>query len=179
MDANTIGCICVGAAGLVAALLSLPFFMRGRSLRRRCTAETVGKVIKHRIAGGSNAKSVAPVAEFSVNGRTYTAYRHYKGVVSTNISTPEMEKVFGQGDGFYISENDIFHIHTTGIYHNYRVLGEQVWHIGSDVKVIYDPKKPKCAYIDKVVTSAKTAGIVLLSCGAGLMLISAIAYLLI
>lgn len=179
MDANTIGCICVGAAGLVAALLSLPFFMRERSLRKRCTAETVGKVVKYRISGGSNAKSVAPVAEFSVKGKTYTAYRHYKGVISTNICTPEMEKIFGQGDGFYISENDIFHIKTTGIYHNYRALGEQIWHIDSDVKVIYDQKKPKSAYIDKVVTSANIAGIVLLSCGVGLILISAIAYLLI
>ncbi len=48
-------------------------------------------------------------------------------------------------------------------------MAQETWPIGSKLPVVYDPKNPKCAYIDHVVTAAGTAGIVLLCVGLGLL----------
>ena len=38
MTATEIACLCIGAAGILTALLSLPFFCRGRALSKKCSA---------------------------------------------------------------------------------------------------------------------------------------------
>lgn len=119
MTAIEISCICVAGAGFLIVLISLPFFFRKMALKKNCTAKTVGTVIKHRISGGDNGRSVAPVVEYQVDGKKYKAYRHYRGVVSVKTIKPKLSELFGQNDDFYISDKDKFYIRTTGIYHDY------------------------------------------------------------
>ena len=58
MTATEIACLCIGAAGILTALLSLPFFCRGRALSKKCSARTTGTVQRYRI-GGENRQSHA------------------------------------------------------------------------------------------------------------------------
>ena len=44
---NLIACLAIGGAGILTALLSIPFFRRTGKLRRRCSARTEGTVIRY------------------------------------------------------------------------------------------------------------------------------------
>lgn len=176
MTALEISCLCVAGVGLLIALISVPFFLRAAALKKNCTAETTGKVVKYRIGGGDNGRSVAPVVKYQVNGRNYKAYRHYRGIVSVKKITPKISELFGQNDSFYISAKDKFCINTTGVYHDYRKIGERVWPIGTELPVVYNPNKPKQGFVEKVVVTGDIVGIVLVSVGSGLMLLAGIIF---
>ena len=150
---------------LVLVILGIVFLATGKRDVKRCTAKTTGHVIDYVVRGGDNGHSVAPKAEFTVNGQTYTATRKYKGVVSVHKSTLNPEKLAGEEDNFYISENDVFHMNTMGFYHDYRSLAASKWPLGSEITVYYDPKKPERAYVERVVSGKNTVGIVFLCVG--------------
>jgi hypothetical protein len=179
MTAMEISCLCVAGVGLLIILIAIPFFSRARALKKNCTETTTGIVIKHRIGGSDNGRSVAPVVEYCVNGKKYRAYRHYRGVVAVKKITPKMNELFGQNDGFYISKNDRFHLNATGVYHNYREMGERVWPKGSELPVVYNPEKPKQGFVEKVVVISDIVGFVLTGVGAGLLLLSVLIFMLI
>ena len=82
-----------------------------------------------------------------------------------------------ESDSFYI-QDDTFYINTIGVYHNYRLLAEEKWPIGTELPVFYNPKNPKQGFVEKVVTINKTVGIVLLCTGVGLIILSFISYIL-
>jgi len=178
MTALEISCICIMGVGLLTALVSVPFFTRARALKKNCTATTTGKVIKYKIGGGDNGRSVAPVVEYFVNGKKYKAYRHYRGVVAVKKITPKISELFGQNDSFYISGNDKFHFNAIGAYHNYRAIGERVWPKGSELPVVYNPEKPKQGFVEKVVVISDIVGIILAGMGAGLIFLSALILML-
>lgn len=164
----------VGIPGIILLLIGVLIGIFGRKKRKHCTAKTVGTVYGYRYSGGSGAGSVAPRAEFDVGGKTYKAYRHYKGVVATKKKiVPHPDCILGQQDSFWISEKDWFHINTKGVSTNYKKMGESVWPIGSEVEVIYDPDKPKHAYVEKVVTNP-VVPTVLICCGIFLMLMGSV-----
>ncbi len=178
MNELTISCICLAGAGLLLAIISMPFFLHKKAVRKNCTEKTKGKVVKYRFGGSGNLSSVAPVAEFDVNGRTFKAYRHYRAVSSKWQSTLDPNELFGQSDCIYISEKDIFHINAKGALTNYKKLAEEKWPLGSEMTVVYNPRKPRQAFVEKVVVISDIAGIILLSGGCGIMVIAGIAYML-
>ena len=82
---NLIACLAIGGAGILTALLSVPFFRHKGNLRRRCCARTEGTVIRyHYKPKQSGGPSIAPVAEFQADGKSYTARLHYKGVATVS-----------------------------------------------------------------------------------------------
>ncbi|CDE33589.1 MAG: DUF3592 domain-containing protein [Ruminococcus sp.] len=178
MTTELISCIAVGGAGILMMLFSLFFFLREKRIQKACTQQTVGTVIQYRYGGGTNGKSIAPVVTYEVGNRTYKAYRHYKGVASARKQTPNPNTCLGQKDCCWVSDREIFHIHTTGVYHHYAALARETWPLGSQLPVVYNPKNPKQAFVEKVVVCSKLVGIVLLCCGGGLVLIAGIAYVL-
>ncbi len=178
MNDLTISSICIAGAGLLLAIISIPFFLHKKAVRKNCTEETKGKVVKYRFRGSGNLSSIAPVVEFYVNGRKFKAYRHYRCVSSKYQSTHNPNEMFGQSDRFYISEKDVFHINTKGVFHNYKKLAEEKWPLGSEMTVVYNPRKPRQAFVEKVVVISGIVGTVFLSCGCGIMAIAGIAYML-
>lgn len=146
-----IGGGCVAAASLILFVIGIIMTVSGKKKIANCTEVTTGTVVKYRFSGGSGAVSVAPVAEFTVDGKTYKAYRHYMGVVSSLKKSPADNFTFGSEDTFFISDKDWFHVRLKGGYHNYNEFGKRVWPIGSEVTVLYNKAKPKQAYVDKVV----------------------------
>ena len=187
---NLIACLAIGGAGILTALLSIPFFRRTGKLRRRCSARTEGTVIRyHYQPKQSGGPSIAPVAAFQVNGVGYTARLHYKSAATVSKSA-----IFFRNDTdpktCIAVRNDIFHArlehhprsmeemaHIMGtdecifVRHHPRSMEEmarETWQPGSKLPVVYDPDDPRCAYIDHVVSKASVAGITLLCVGAGL-----------
>ena len=70
---NLIACLAIGGAGILTALLSIPFFRHTGMLRRKCSARTTGTVIRYRLQrrGSGCGTSIAPVVEFQAAGETY------------------------------------------------------------------------------------------------------------
>ena len=188
---NLIACLAIGGAGILTALLSIPFFRRTGKLRRRCSARTEGTVIRyHYQPKQSGGPSIAPVAAFQVNGVGYTARLHYKSAATVSKSA-----IFFRNDTdpktCIAVRNDIFHARLeyrprsmeemARLYcwddpvslRGYRPrsmeeMARETWQPGSKLPVVYDPTDPRCAYIDHVVSKASVAGITLLCVGAGL-----------
>lgn len=172
MSAGLIGGIAVAGAGLIFCIIAIPFFIKEKTLMKKCTSRTTGQVVKYKYGGG-DAMWVSPVVEFEVGGKKYSAYRHYKGSARGSNSKPVIDPETGKELPFYIDEKEVFHRQITRIKlfqsneeHNIKKVGE-IWPIGSSMTVLYNPDKPKQAFVDKVVTISKIAGIVLLSCGGG------------
>lgn len=178
MTAITISCICVGGVGLLIALISIPFFVKAINAKKNCVAHATGTVIKYKYGGGSNGRSVAPVVEFEVEGEKYKAYRHYRGVISKSVHNLNPNEILGQADNIMITDKDKFYANISGIYHNYERLAKITWPLGSSLPVVYNPKKPKQAFVEKVVVLSDIVGIVLLSVGAGFMLLATLIFFL-
>lgn len=178
MTAMMISCLVIGLVGVFVALLSIPFFTHEKTLRKKCTASATGTVVDYVYRGGDHNISVAPKVQFEVNGKLYHAYRHYKGVVSVHKKGGALNPIIEPQMDFHISEKDMFCIHTAGVCRNYRRMGELAWPLGTSLPVVYNPNKPKQAFVEKVVSISNIAGIVLLSTGAGLMLLAGIVFLL-
>lgn len=106
---NLIACLAIGGAGILTALLSIPFFRRTGKLRRRCCSRTEGTVIRyHYQPKQSGGPSIAPVAAFQVDGVSYTARLHYRGVATVSRSALLFQKDADQKNCIAV-RNDIFH----------------------------------------------------------------------
>ena len=177
MTALAISCIAVAGTGLILAIISIPFFTHLGRIKKKCTAKTMGTVVDYKCKRmGNNNTAITPVVEFIVDGHYYTAYRHYKGIVS-------IKKTSGYGGNssdaaFYISDRDWYHRTQYGGYADYSMLAREKWPMNSEMPVIYNPAKPKQAYAEKIVTISNIVGIALMSAGGGLIAISGIVFLL-
>ncbi len=175
MTAIIIACTSIAGAGLLTALISVAFFIHAKTLKEKCTAQTTGTVIEHKFnRTNESGVSFTPIVEFMVNGRIYKARRYYRGLAVKRITKSDIQ----QQESFYISDKDVFHLNLVGSAHNYRMMAEETWPVGSEQTVLYDPAKPKRAFVDKVVTVSDVVGIVLLCVGGVLMLLAGVFYLI-
>lgn len=176
MNVQIISCTCIGIVGIVFIILSVPFFLKQKRLEKNCSNKITGKVIKYKFLGSNNARSISPVVKYTIDGKEYTAYRHYKKIVSTNKYVPNVNEMLGQNDSFYILD-DVFYINTKGFYHNYKALAEKMWPIEAELIVLYNPKNPKQGFVEKVVTNYKIAGIIFFCLGLGFEFLSIFSYM--
>ena len=178
MDAQTISCMVIAGVGIGMILLSIPFFLRLKKIRRKCSEMTTGKVIDYYVKrNGDMGSSIAPIVEYSVNGKTYKAYRRYKGIKSVKKIPPKQSGNTEQST-FYISKNDWFCKTQNGQVANLSFQAKEMWPIDSELPVVYNPDKPKQAYVEKVVGISNIAGIVLASAGAGFVLLAGIVFMI-
>ncbi len=138
---NLIACLAIGGAGILTALLSIPFFRHTGMLRRKCSARTTGTVVRYRLQrrGSGCGTSIAPVVEFQAAGEIYTAYRHYKGIAVSKKVVPISDGTAGKTR--IAVRNDVFHIQQTGTVHSLEAAAGELWRLGSTLPVVYDPKK--------------------------------------
>lgn len=175
---NLIACLAIGGAGILTALLSIPFFRHTGMLRRKCSARTTGTVVRYRLQrrGSGCGTSIAPVVEFQAAGETYIAYRHYKGIAVSKKVVPISDGT--AGETHIAVRNDVFHIQQTGTVHSLEAAAGELWRLGNTLPVVYDPKNPKRAYVEHVVSTAGVAGVVLLCVGVGLLVLAALGVVL-
>lgn len=170
-----ISCISVAGAGLIIMLIAIPFFIHTTREKSRCSAQVSGEVVDYKYTRLGNGNStIAPVVEFCVDGVVYTAYRHYKGIASSKKTSGTYKNTSEQTGGFYISDNDYFHRYNNGTRANYLMFAREKWPKGTRLLVVYDPKKPEHAYVEKVVVKTGIAGKVLTFVGGGLVVLAAI-----
>ncbi len=161
-------------AGLI--LIALPFLFRKKALMKKCSATTTGQVVDYKFKRGER-DYITPIVEFYIDDYPYQAYRHYKGVGSVKVNS-SLSKETNPEDGFFISKNDFFILRKSGQSFSYRIYAEKVWPLGSTLKVVYNPEKPKQAYVEKVVVISDIVGIVLSCVGALFVVIAGLVFIL-
>ena len=98
----------LGAILFIAGILIKMFADRKN---RRCTSETVGKVIRHSFMGDGR---IAPVVEYEANGGKYTCRKGFNGVIKVHSTR------FDEPDAWE-DEKGYLHVQT-GIIANMRVF---------------------------------------------------------
>ena len=109
-----------------------------------------------------------PVTEYQVGGRSYKAARHFRGYV---VKSRNFGKNIYRGKGAYVSEKDYVHV-TLGRITNLRAMAEELWPLGSEMTVYYNPDNPKQAFVERLPVKAAVDGIIFIWTGAGIMLLS-------
>ena len=99
MNTQMISSICIALVGILLIILSILFFIKEKKLKKNCTSMVKGNVIKYKYLGSNNARSISPVVEYTVDGKKYNAYRHYKKIVSKNkyvLNNDESDNFFNE-----------------------------------------------------------------------------------
>ncbi len=174
MEATVITAIALGCAGLILIIIGIPLLLRKSGVIKKCTATTIGKVVDYKFRRG-DIKSITPIVEFQAEGGTYRAYRHYSAVKNITTITPSSPNEDPE-DGFYITEKDVFVLKRRGKIFSYRDCAEKTWPLNSSMNVIYNPDKPKQAFVEKVIVLSGIAGIVMLLVGGLLAIAAAILF---
>ena len=178
MELGVLLAIIFGGVSLLFMAISVPFFMHKKSLVAKCSEKTEGRVIEYKkLAMGDNTRhAITPVVEFDADGKSYRAYRHYRGCKVVSKALPEGKK--GEDlEAFSVTEKDMFQrIRYAGMFYAYQSTANALWPLGSTLPVVYNPKKPKQAFVEKVVVVSDIAGIVLLSVGALFLAIAVICF---
>lgn len=135
----------LGTSGIIFVIVGILVASANNKRRKSCTEVTTGKVIKYCYPGN---QSVGPVAEYYVEGKKYKASKKYR--YFSSITKRKSVKDFNPSNAsIYVDDNDVFHISSGGVI-NYKKLAAETWPIGSEIKVFYNPEKPKKAYLERI-----------------------------
>lgn len=154
----------LGAILFIAGILIKMFADRKN---RRCTSETVGKVIRHSFMGDGR---IAPIVEYESGGKKYTCRKEFNGIIkvhSTRLDEPDA----------WEDEKGCLHVRT-GIIANMRQLAQTLWPAGTEMEVHYDPNDPGNSYVGVPVNNDVLCRVFLIA-GAGIAALGGLLYFLI
>lgn len=158
----------VGGIGLVLAGTGIVILLLERRKKKNCEAITEGKIIKYK----HNCGILSPVVEYRANGLTCKKMRRFRGVITVE-KTGLLAAANSVEAMIRIDEKDIVHIRK-GSYFNSREFAEERYPIGSYLKVFYNPKKPKQAYVEKIPEKPSLVGLLYCWIGLGIIAIGGI-----
>ena len=154
----------LGAILFIAGILIKMFADRKN---RRCTSETVGKVIRHSFMGDGR---IAPIVEYESGGKKYTCRKEFNGIIkvhSTRLDEPDA----------WEDEKGCLHVRT-GIIANMRQLAQTLWPAGTEMEVHYDPNDPGNSYVGVPGNNDVLCRVFLIT-GAGIAALGVVLYFLI
>lgn len=134
--------IILGSMGAILIFVGSVVGTSSRKKRAACTARTIGKVIKYVYPGN---QSVAPLAEYIVDGKKYKESLKYRYVVHAGRKQASLSNI---------------------VIKNYKKFASERWPIGSDIDVFYDPEKPSRSYVDYVPEKGPVVTPVFIGVGA-------------
>lgn len=163
----------VGGTGLLLILLGVIMNIMQKRKIRRCSQMTTGYVAEYHFHG---AGRVCPVAEFRAAGQTFRVPRRFRGYVTKKKVSP---KHLYSDSGAFVSDRDYLHIPMSAVT-DLRKMAEELWPIGSEMEVYYDPDNPRRAFADKLPEkTTSSSGTVLIWTGIGVMILGVIMMLVI
>lgn len=156
-------------SGLGIIFVGVALFIKVTSNNKilRCTELTEGIIIKHRFPGDSR---VIPVVEYIVNDKVYHTEKKYNGYKKVRYPLP-MQSDFWEDEKGYLCVK-------IGLAANIRKIANDMWPIGSTVKVFYSPNNPKNNYVDRPIHNELVRTIFLIS-GIVLMVLGYVLFMII
>lgn len=159
----------LSAGGLGAALIITGVVLQysKKTNSEKCTHLTTGHIVKHILNSNGNIK---PVVEYQVNGKIYTVVRRFRGIITrTNVSLNNLYVT----KGAYVTDKDYLYV-PIGTITNMKQMAQDLWPIGSEMTVYYNPSFPEQAYAEKKPFGTSLLVILFYILGIVILLISVI-----
>lgn len=149
---------------LASGFVTYLFGIRPLKQKERCTEKTVGKIT--RLSNIRQGDLYLPLVEYTVDGRQYrVAGPKFRSVITTDVPTlrghreaeyetnlttrenlPDSLRIRRRGNFFYSSGTNPFY---------------ELYPVGSEVPVYYNPYHPKESYVQRFVGPPKILGVLL------------------
>ncbi len=132
----------------IGILLIFVGFLVGWITKRRsesCTMQTNGTVTRYLFMGGGN---MSPVVEYQVDGIIYTTRKKYNAIKSVSITglpNTIQADVWEDDKGYLCIKR--------GSFVNYKDIASQLWPLGHQMRVYYNPDRPKINYVERPITN--------------------------
>lgn len=135
--------ILVGGIGILLIGVSALMKAAARKKAKACTAVTMGTVIDHRFMGEGR---MYPVLEYAVDGTQYRAKKQFRGIMTKSLSgLPIRTQATAYEDA-----KGWLHVQT-GPIARLGTLAEQLWPLGSQMTVYYNPSNPDKSYVERPI----------------------------
>lgn len=130
--------------GLLFIASALWVAERTKRRNESCTAQTTGRVVRHAFRGEGR---MFPIVEFTAAGQQYESRKRFEYIKLVR---------FGGLNGLLIHPNasetpDGKLYLRLGAFVNYRALAEELWPIGSQMAVYFNPENPRINYADRPI----------------------------
>ncbi len=159
--------ITLGSIGLALIIAGLAIDIAQKSKVKKCTGSVTGHVIRHSFPGEGR---MFPVVEYQAGGKTYTVKRKFRGIVTKKKIAPGK---IHEDKGAFVSEEDVLHVPMSAVT-NLRAMAEELWPVGSEMLVYYNPAKPKQAYAEKLPEHRPVEVTVFVATGLGIILFTVV-----
>lgn len=148
----------IGGLGIV--FVGIAFFIRVKFHNKisKCTELAEGTIVKHKFPGDSR---VIPVVEYTVNNKVYRTEKKYNGYKKVRYPLP-MKSDFWEDEKGYLCVK-------IGPAVNIKKIANEMWPIGSSVKVFYSSSNPKINYVDRPIHNGFLTNVFMIS---GILLMS-------
>lgn len=132
------------ALGLV--MIAVGRWIPKRTERRNesCTDQTVGVVVRHVFRGEGR---MFPVVQFSVGGKHYEARKRFEYVKRVRFS--RLRGVARHPNAYETPDGKLYL--RIGTIIRYRKVAEELWPIGSEMTVYFNPENPSINYVDRPI----------------------------
>lgn len=134
--------ILVGGIGILLIGAGMLMKAAARKKAKTCTAVTMGTVIDHRFMGEGR---MYPVLEYTVNGTQYRATKQFRGIKTKSLSGLPI-----RAQAAYEDPKGWLHVQT-GPIARLDTLAEQLWLLGSQMTVYYNPSNPGKSYVERPI----------------------------
>lgn len=161
----------VGGIGAMIFVAGLLFSVLQWRKRRRCTKAATGHIIRYSFPGQGR---IVPVVSYCVDGQEYVTTRKFKGIITTRVNSPSRLYI---DNGAYVSDRDYLHVPMRAVT-NLKEMAEKLWPIGQEMKVFYNPGKPRQAYAERLPRRLPLVSLIFAASGTGVMILSVIMYFL-
>lgn len=135
--------ILVGGIGILLIGVSALMKAAARRKAEACTAATTGTVIDHRFMGEGR---MYPVLEYTVDDAQYHVRKQFRGVKTKSLSGLPIRTQAAA----YEDPKGWLHVQT-GPIARLDTLAEQLWPLGSQMTVHYNPSNPGKSYVERPI----------------------------
>lgn len=135
--------ILVGGIGIL--LIGVGALMKAAARRKvkACTAATTGTVVDHRFTGEGR---MYPILEYTVGDAQYHVRKQFRGVRTVRLSgLPVRTQAAAYEDAkgwLHVKMGPVARLST---------LAEELWPLGSQMTVYYDPGNPDKSYVERPI----------------------------
>ena len=135
--------ISVGGIGILFIGASMLMKAAAHKKAKACTAVTMGAVIDHRFMGEGR---MYPVLEYTVDGTRYHVRKQFRGIKTKSLSGLPIRTQAAA----YEDPKGWLHVQT-GPIARLDTLAEQLWPLGSQMTVHYNPSNPGKSYVERPI----------------------------
>ena len=147
MMVKTVLFLVFGSVGVCFLTVALCVWLSVRSKCERCSRVVPGKVVRYSAASYGECGVHLPVVEYEIDGTVYRKTGPKYSFTSVSISSPFIKENTREYSTDIYAQNFKVKTRTNSFAGVIRNPMNELFPLGSEIEVHYDPRKPKRAYV--------------------------------